>query len=47
MGSFLSKNMKNLQKPRESVVKLGNKMESVLGGLGSGFDKKVDALANN
>ena len=35
-----------LQTPRDSVVKLGNKLESALGELGSGLDKRVDAIAN-
>jgi hypothetical protein len=37
--------MSKLKTPRESIVKLGNKLENALGGLGSGFDAKVESFA--
>ena len=47
LGSFFGQSfpdMSKLQTPRDSVVKLGNRLESALGGLGSGLDARVDAL---
>jgi hypothetical protein len=49
LGSMIfgtSFDMSKLQTPRESVAKLGNKLESALGELGSGLDKRVDAIAS-